>query len=78
MAQNEMRAKRGLPVEVRSMEGLGVTAARPRLEFPSLLSGGFSVIFVPQADYVAFSVLLLDFRPGFFQVVGNNTDLLAR
>ena len=26
MAQNEMRAKRGLPVEVRSMEGLGVIA----------------------------------------------------
>jgi len=37
MAQNEMRAMRGMPSRVRSMEGLGVIAdyslgAEPRLE----------------------------------------------
>ena len=29
MAQNEMRAMRGLPVEVRSMEGLGLALRTP-------------------------------------------------
>ena len=40
MAQNEMRAKCGPPVEVRSMEGLGVgIAEHPEYMNCSLLSG---------------------------------------
>jgi hypothetical protein len=29
LAQNEMKAKRGMPLRVRSMEGLGATARGP-------------------------------------------------
>ena len=52
MAQNEMRAKCGLPVEVRSMEGLGVGCdGGPPTGVPSsLLNRGSLILLIPWLD----------------------------